>query len=83
MAATIGIMVFNSGETEIQRIGDMFGLLPGENSRKHAVRKDTKRMKRVVVTSGQRKDRKHRHIQERQRQIQKEGVTYAAGRFGV
>ena len=44
---------------------------------------DERRAKREVVESRERKNRKHRQVKERQRLIQKEGVTYAAGRFGV
>lgn len=83
IAATMGVVVFNSGLKELARIEQQFGLTPGLSPVNKAERKDTQRKNRQVVASGQRRDRIHRRVQERQVQIQKEGVTYAAGRFGV
>ena len=44
---------------------------------------DQKRVCQKVVASGNRKDRQHCKITERQKQIQEEGVTYSAGIFDV
>ena len=82
VAAIMGVISFNSGETQLTTIAEKFGLAVGANTAKHAKSKDEKRARREVPESGERKNRKHRQVKERQRLIQKEGVTYAAGRFG-
>ena len=79
----MGVFVFNSGLKQLSRIETAFGLSAGHYAVNRAVKQDTKRKNRKVITSGERKDRVHRRVQERQVQIQKEGVTYAAGRFGA
>ena len=81
-AAIMDVISFNSGETQLTTIAEKFGLAVGANTAKHAKSKDEKRARREVPESGERKNRKHRQVKERQRVIEKEGVTYAAGRFG-
>ncbi|XP_067933338.1 uncharacterized protein [Watersipora subatra] len=45
--------------------------------------KDEHRLKRKIVSSSQRKSKLHRRVTEQQRQRHKDGVTYAAGKFGA
>ena len=82
VAAIMGVISFNSSESQLTTIAEKFGLAVGANTAKHAKSKDEKRARREVPESGERKNRKHRQVKERQRLIEKEGVTNAAGRFG-
>ena len=83
IASVMGVMSFNSGVTELNKIKEQFGLTVGRHSTALSLKRDERRKKRDIVSSSSRKDRHHRKISERQRYIQKEGVTYAAGRFGA
>ena len=83
IGATMGVMTFNGGTTELERVQRKFGLVIGEQTVRRSSVKDRKRSLRRIVSSSKRKARAHRRQTERDRQIRKEGVTYAAGRFGA
>jgi hypothetical protein len=81
IGAVMGVLVFNGGAGELVRVQSKFGLCLGEKTAEHAKRKDDRRLSRKVESGVVRKSRQHRIVTERERQIQKEGVTYAAGKF--
>lgn len=83
ISATIGVLCFNNGNEELASMQKEFGLRVGCKTVEHAKRKDDMRMKCVLRKSADRKSRQHWRVTDRQRHIQKEGVTYAAGRFGL
>lgn len=83
IGATVGVLVFNAGEEALARLQREFGLIPGDALIKHSEKRDVQRTSREVISSGQWRERSHRLLTERDRQIRKEGVTYAAGRYGA
>lgn len=83
IGAAMAVMSFNGAGTELFSIQEDFGLHAGTRTQAHAQKKRQVRLARAPVSSGLRKSRKHRQVTARQRQVQKEGVTYAAGKFGA
>lgn len=82
--ATMGVLTFNCGrEQKITEIQAEFGLVAGAKTLENARKKDERRMAKKTTDAGVRKSKKQKIVTERQRQITKEGVTYAAGKFGA
>lgn len=81
IGATMGVMVFNNGEEELLRIAREFSIRPSPTTTRHSEKRDEARTKRQIVSTSKRRSRAHRLQTERQRQIRKEGVTYASGKF--
>jgi len=81
VSANFAAIVFNSGTEELIKVQRIFGLLDGENVLRNAKKMDSTRMTQKRKCPIARRIRKQRQMKERQRQIQKEGVGYAAGKF--
>ena len=81
ISVIMSVLVFNAGLSKLVTVQKCFGLDVGECSLDHAERKDGERLKRKSTSGVSRKNRMHRRVTDRQRQLQKEGVTYAAGKF--
>lgn len=64
IAATMCVLVFNSGESELARIQREFALDVGKQTIQHAKKKDKRRSGRKVVSSSKRKARAYRHQTE-------------------
>lgn len=80
----MGVLTFNCGrEQKITEIQAEFGLVAGAKTLENARKKDERRMAKKTTDAGVRKSKKQKIVTERQRQITKEGVTYAAGKFGA
>ena len=59
VAAIMGVISFNSGESQLTTIAEKFGLAIGANTAMYTKSKDEKRARREVVESGEWKNRKH------------------------
>lgn len=79
--ATMGVMAFNAGVTELGRVQREFGILQKENASEHAKRKNEKRMKVQRLSSTARKARSHRWLTAAEIETQKKNVGYKPGGF--
>ena len=53
VAAIMGVISFNSGESQLTTIAERFGLALGANTAMHTKSKDKKRARRDVIESGE------------------------------
>ena len=81
VSATMAVMAFNSGEEELEKIQQKFGLRSSRATLEHAANKTEKRLKRSLKPSETRKLKQWKQVKLQKKRTQREGLTYGAREF--